>query len=145
MVDRRDLPEQYRPVVSPLLGDRAGSHARRHEDTDDDGRSICENQRCVLEQKTRRGDCRFPALCCCPFGDPPQMLKFIRAQRDVVERILQHIEMPSFSDLLVRIIQLDEQPAGAGVLEVCPHSIQRPFPRETHSHCAYSGYLMSAS
>jgi hypothetical protein len=47
------------------------------------------------------------------------MLKFIRAQRDIVDRILQHIEMPSFSDLLVRIIQLDDQPAGAGVLEVC--------------------------
>lgn len=48
---------------------------------------------------------------------PAEMLKFIRAQRDIVDRILQHIEMPSFSDLLVRIIQLDEQPAGAGVLE----------------------------
>ncbi|KAI0005944.1 SIT4 phosphatase-associated protein-domain-containing protein [Russula compacta] len=48
---------------------------------------------------------------------PAEMLKFIRAQRDIIERILQHIEMPSFSDLLVRIIQLDEQPAGAGVLE----------------------------
>ncbi|KAH9001359.1 SIT4 phosphatase-associated protein-domain-containing protein [Lactarius akahatsu] len=48
---------------------------------------------------------------------PAEMLQFIRAQRDIIERILQHIEMPSFSDLLVRIIQLDEQPAGAGVLE----------------------------
>ncbi|KAI9510264.1 SIT4 phosphatase-associated protein-domain-containing protein [Russula earlei] len=48
---------------------------------------------------------------------PAEMLKFIRAQRGIIERILQHIEMPSFSDLLVRIIQLDEQPAGAGVLE----------------------------
>ncbi len=56
------------------------------------------------------------------------MLQFIRAQRDIIERILQHIEMPSFSDLLVRIIQLDEQPAGAGVLEVCLHSIERPLP-----------------
>ena len=73
------------------------------------------------------------------------MLKFIRAQRDIVERILQHIEMPSFSDLLVRIIQLDEQPAGAGVLEVCLHSTQHPFSRESHSHCAYSGFLMNSS
>ncbi|KAI0256604.1 SIT4 phosphatase-associated protein-domain-containing protein [Lactifluus subvellereus] len=48
---------------------------------------------------------------------PAEMLQFIRAQRDIIERILQHIEIPSFSDLLVRIIQLDEQPAGAGVLE----------------------------
>ncbi|KAI0306658.1 SIT4 phosphatase-associated protein-domain-containing protein [Multifurca ochricompacta] len=48
---------------------------------------------------------------------PAEMLQFIRAQRDIIERILQHIEMPSFSDLLIRIIQLDEQPAGAGVLE----------------------------
>ena len=69
------------------------------------------------------------------------MLKFIRAQRDIVDRILQHIEMPSFSDLLVRMIQLDEQPAGAGVLEVCLHSTQHPLSRESHSHCAYSGSL----
>ncbi|KAI0273537.1 SIT4 phosphatase-associated protein-domain-containing protein [Gloeopeniophorella convolvens] len=48
---------------------------------------------------------------------PAEMLQFIRAQRDIIERILQHIETPSFSDLLVRIIQLDEHPAGAGVLE----------------------------
>ncbi len=69
------------------------------------------------------------------------MLKFIRAQRDIVERILQYIEMSSFSDLLVRIIQVDDQPAGAGVLEVCLHSNQHPLSRETHSHCAYSGSL----
>jgi hypothetical protein len=73
------------------------------------------------------------------------MLKFVRAQRDIVDRILQHIEIPSFSDLLVRIIQLDEQPAGAGVLEVCLHSTQHPLARESHSHCAYSGSLMSTS
>ncbi|CAK5277201.1 unnamed protein product [Mycena citricolor] len=48
---------------------------------------------------------------------PAEMLAFIRAQPDIVERILRHIETPSFIDLLVRIIQLDEQPGGAGVLE----------------------------
>ncbi|KZT70090.1 SAPS-domain-containing protein [Daedalea quercina L-15889] len=48
---------------------------------------------------------------------PAEMLAFIRSQPDVVERLLHHIETPAFADLLVRIIQLDEQPAGAGVLE----------------------------
>ncbi|KAJ7029390.1 SIT4 phosphatase-associated protein-domain-containing protein [Mycena alexandri] len=48
---------------------------------------------------------------------PAEMLAFIRAQPNVVERLLRHIETPSFVDLLVRIIQLDEQPGGAGVLE----------------------------
>ena len=47
-----------------------------------------------------------------------QMLAFIRSQPSVVERILRHIETPSFVDLLVRIIQLDEHPGGAEVLEV---------------------------
>ena len=47
------------------------------------------------------------------------MLPFIQAQPNVVERILKHIEIPPFVDLLVRIIQQDEFPAGAGVLEVC--------------------------
>ncbi|TFK90277.1 SAPS-domain-containing protein [Polyporus arcularius HHB13444] len=48
---------------------------------------------------------------------PAEMLAFIQAQPDIVERILRHIESPPFADLLVRIIQLDEHPAGAGVLE----------------------------
>ncbi|KAJ7633140.1 SIT4 phosphatase-associated protein-domain-containing protein [Roridomyces roridus] len=48
---------------------------------------------------------------------PADMLAFIRAQPDIVARLLRHIETPSFVDLLVRIIQLDEQPGGAGVLE----------------------------
>lgn len=47
-----------------------------------------------------------------------QMLAFIQSQPAVVERLLRHIETPAFADLLVRIIQLDELPAGAGVLEV---------------------------
>lgn len=47
------------------------------------------------------------------------MFEFIRSQPSVVERLLLHIETPSFVDLLVRIIQLDENPTGAGVLEVC--------------------------
>ncbi|GBE81848.1 Extragenic suppressor of kinetochore protein [Sparassis crispa] len=48
---------------------------------------------------------------------PAEMLAFIQAQPAVVERLLRHIETPAFADLLVRIIQLDEIPAGAGVLE----------------------------
>lgn len=47
------------------------------------------------------------------------MLAFIQAQPSIVERLLQHIEVSSFVDLLVRIIQLDETPAGSGVVEVC--------------------------
>ncbi|KAI0822811.1 SAPS-domain-containing protein [Trametes gibbosa] len=48
---------------------------------------------------------------------PAEMLAFIQAQPNIAERILQHIESPPFADLLVRIIQLDEHPAGAGVLD----------------------------
>ncbi|OSD08435.1 SAPS-domain-containing protein [Trametes coccinea BRFM310] len=48
---------------------------------------------------------------------PAEMLAFIQAQPNIVERILRHIESPPFADLLVRIIQLDEHPAGAGVLD----------------------------
>ena len=49
------------------------------------------------------------------------MLAFIQSQPEVVSRILRHIETPAFADLLVRIIQLDEHPSGAGVLEVRFH------------------------
>jgi hypothetical protein len=47
-----------------------------------------------------------------------QMLAFIQSQTNIVERLLCHIETPAFVDLLVRIMQLDEHPSGAGVLEV---------------------------
>ena len=46
------------------------------------------------------------------------MLAFIQSQPNIVDRLLRHIETPPFADLLVRVIQLDELPAGAGVLEV---------------------------
>lgn len=48
---------------------------------------------------------------------PAEMLAFIQAQPSIVERLLQHIEVSSVVDLLVRIIQLDETPAGSGVVE----------------------------
>lgn len=48
---------------------------------------------------------------------PEEMLAFIQSQPAVVERLLHHIETPAFADLLVRIIQLDDLPAGAAVLE----------------------------
>ncbi|KAI0093776.1 SIT4 phosphatase-associated protein-domain-containing protein [Irpex rosettiformis] len=48
---------------------------------------------------------------------PTEMLAFIQAQPNVVERLLRHIETPAFADLLVRIIQLDELPSCSGVLD----------------------------
>ncbi|KAF8843655.1 SAPS-domain-containing protein [Paxillus ammoniavirescens] len=48
---------------------------------------------------------------------PAEMLAFIQSQSSIVERLLHHVETPSIVDLLVRIIQLDEHPGGAGVLE----------------------------
>jgi len=47
------------------------------------------------------------------------MFAFIRSQPSVLARLLLHVETPPIVDLLVRMIQLDEQPTGAGVLEVC--------------------------
>ena len=47
------------------------------------------------------------------------MLAFIQAQPSVIDKILYHIETPAFADLLMGIVQLDEQPAGVGVLQVC--------------------------
>ena len=40
------------------------------------------------------------------------MLAFIQAQPRVIERLLTHIETPAFVDLLVRLIQLDDNPNG---------------------------------
>ena len=47
------------------------------------------------------------------------MLAFIQSQPSVIDKLLYHIETPAFADLLMRIVQLDEQPVGVGVLQVC--------------------------
>lgn len=55
------------------------------------------------------------------------MLAFIQAQPSIIERLLRHIETPAFADLLMRIVQLDEVPAGEGVLEVFQsHTLASP-------------------
>lgn len=69
------------------------------------------------------------------------MLAFIQSQPSVVERLLRHVETPSIVDLLVRIIQLDEHPGGAGVLEVCSH--MHSLCAFTHPPSAPSGYLQN--
>ena len=46
------------------------------------------------------------------------MLAFIQSQPSIIDKLLYHIETPAFADLLMRIVQLDEQPAGIGVLQV---------------------------
>ncbi|KAJ7580653.1 SIT4 phosphatase-associated protein-domain-containing protein [Mycena floridula] len=48
---------------------------------------------------------------------PAEMIAFIQAQPALLERMLRHIENPSFMDLLVRLIQMDDVPGGNGVLE----------------------------
>ncbi|KAF8969575.1 SIT4 phosphatase-associated protein-domain-containing protein [Flammula alnicola] len=48
---------------------------------------------------------------------PAEMLEFIQSQPNIVERMLVHIETPSFVDLLNRIIQLDEAIPDSNVLE----------------------------
>lgn len=47
-----------------------------------------------------------------------KVFAFIQAQPKVLERILGHLEVPAFVDLLVRIMQLDEHTECTGVVEV---------------------------
>ncbi|KAF8912191.1 SIT4 phosphatase-associated protein-domain-containing protein [Gymnopilus junonius] len=48
---------------------------------------------------------------------PAEMLAFLQSQPNIVERILRHIETPSFVDLMGRITQLDEAIQNSNVLE----------------------------
>ncbi|PPQ89434.1 hypothetical protein CVT25_012813, partial [Psilocybe cyanescens] len=48
---------------------------------------------------------------------PIEMLAFIQSQPNIVERLIRHIETPSFVDLIGRIIQLDEVIPNSNVLE----------------------------
>lgn len=47
-----------------------------------------------------------------------EMLAFIQAQPNIVERLLKHIECPAFIDLIVQIIVLDEHQRCGEVIEV---------------------------
>ncbi len=117
MVHRRDLHQRADAAAGALLGFSSRQIPRRHEDADGDGLSLCQDKCHLLEQEASRGESSLIfTKCTC---QRVQMLAFIQSQPDVVERILHHIENPSFVDLLVRIIQLDEYQGGAGVLEVC--------------------------
>lgn len=46
------------------------------------------------------------------------MLAFLQSQPNLIERLLRHIETPSFVDLIGRITQLDEAIPNSNVLEV---------------------------
>ena len=54
------------------------------------------------------------------------MLEFIQAQPSIVDRLLRHIELPAFVDLIGRILQLDESIPNCNVIEVYP-SYSIPF------------------
>lgn len=122
LVNRRNVPVEHQPAPHSVLGCRIGPEPGGHADSECDGFSLRENQCHVLEQEARRGNVEHTVVRVCQGRLSSQMLAFIQAQPSVVERILRHIETPPFVDLLVRVIQLDEQPAGAGVLEVCTNS-----------------------
>jgi serine/threonine-protein phosphatase 6 regulatory subunit 3 len=47
-----------------------------------------------------------------------QMIAFIKSQPNVVERLLAHIETPAIVDLILRVLQVEDQPGGAGVIDV---------------------------
>ncbi|KAJ3139313.1 hypothetical protein HDU90_000679 [Geranomyces variabilis] len=47
----------------------------------------------------------------------PEMVSFIRAQPNVVQRLLTHIGSSAIADLLLKLISMEELPEGAGVVE----------------------------
>lgn len=69
------------------------------------------------------------------------MFAFIQAQPNIVERLLRHIETPAFTDILVRMIQLDELPSCAHVLEVCSLYLIAHISESSSYPKAYSGSL----
>lgn len=46
------------------------------------------------------------------------MLEFIKAQPDVVPKLLLHMSTSSIMDLLLKIISMEEAPEGRGTVEV---------------------------
>lgn len=46
-----------------------------------------------------------------------QMLAFVYARPSIVPRIISHISSPSLADLLFRLVQCEESPAGRGIID----------------------------
>jgi hypothetical protein len=47
-----------------------------------------------------------------------QMVTFIRAQQNIVQKFLVHIGTSAIADLVLKLISVDELPEGSGVVEV---------------------------
>ena len=69
------------------------------------------------------------------------MLHFIQSQPSILDRLLAQIESPPFVDLVFRIIQVEDLPGGAGVIDVRPSLIPSQDIR-SRIHC--SGYPLSS-
>jgi serine/threonine-protein phosphatase 6 regulatory subunit 3 len=72
------------------------------------------------------------------------MLEFIQAQPSIVDRLLRHIELPAFVDLISRILQLDENVPNCNVIEV--HILLFrfiPLPSYSNNNPSFSKWLSS--
>ncbi|KAJ1975144.1 sporulation-induced protein, partial [Dimargaris xerosporica] len=56
-------------------------------------------------------------MCAFLQQEPLRMLEYIKAQRDVVPQFLAHIETSAITDLLLKLVSLEEIPEGAGIAE----------------------------
>jgi len=54
------------------------------------------------------------------------MLDFIKAQPDVVPKLLLHMSTSSIMDLLLKIISMEEAPEGRGTVEVHSSCAAKP-------------------
>lgn len=61
-----------------------------------------------------------------------EMMELIRSLPDVVSNLLRHVECPMVMDLLLKIIALDRNEGGHGVVEVCFYT--EPPPPSTGSY-----------
>ncbi|KAJ1923390.1 sporulation-induced protein [Tieghemiomyces parasiticus] len=56
-------------------------------------------------------------MCAFLQKQPTKMLEFIKSQDNVVSRFLTHIETSAITDLLLKLVSLEEIPEGAGIAE----------------------------
>ena len=74
---------------------------------------------------------------------PHEMIQFIRSQPRVIQQLLAHIEIPSFMDLLIRIIQMDELDSSViewlssqNLLQTLLNYLSPEFPPDIHTAAA---------
>lgn len=69
---------------------------------------------------------------------PARMVAFVRTLDDVVENMMKHVDCPMIMDLLLKLISLEKDPGGQGIVDVRdPFPQNKAYPKAKNKHAPY--------